>query len=117
MTRIEDAVLSVELNHHGPCPPLANVLSRARGVRSYGCASRALALVAGGHLDAHVDIRGRLTPESYLAGAALVTEAGGSIVGIDGQPLPATRALTDRVNLIAAATTALAKALAKALGR
>ena len=38
-------------------------------------------------------------------------------MGIDGQPLPATRALTDRVNLIAAATTALAKALAKALGR
>ena len=111
-------MLSVELNHHhGPCPPLANVLPRARGVRSHGCASRALALVAGGHLDAHVDIRDRLAPESYLAGAALVTEAGGSVVGANGQPLPATHALTDRVDLIAASTAALAAALAKALGR
>ena len=117
VTRIEDALLSVELNHHDSCPALADVLSRARGVRSYGCASRALALVAGGHLDAHIDIRGRLTPESYLAGAALVTAAGGSVVGTDGKALPATRALTDRVDLIAAAAPALAAALVEALGR
>jgi len=81
VTRIEEAFVSVELNHHAPAPPLANVLARARGVRSHGCASRALALVADGALDAHIDVRGRLTPESYLAGAALVAAAGGSVTG------------------------------------
>ena len=51
------------------------------------------------------------------AGAALVTAAGGSVVGTDGKALPATRALTDRVDLIAAAAPALAAALVEALGR
>ena len=60
VTRIEDAFVSVELNHHEPCPALMNVLARARAVRSYGCASRALALVASGNLDAHIDIRAPL---------------------------------------------------------
>ena len=117
VTRIEDAFVSVELNHHEPCPALMNVLARARAVRSYGCASRALALVASGNLDAHIDIRGRLTPESYLAGASLVAAAGGSVVGTDGKALPATWALTDRVDLIAAATPALAATLVAALAR
>ena len=56
-----DAFVSCELSHHAPSGRLATVLSRARSVRSYGCASRALALVACGALDAHIDVRDRLT--------------------------------------------------------
>lgn len=115
--RIEEAFVSVELNHHAPAPPLAKVLARARAVRSYGCASRALALVAAGALDAHIDLRGRLTPESYLAGAALVVAAGGSVTGIDGGSLRGARHRLDRTSLIAASTGALAAALAEALRR
>ena len=107
--RITDAVISVELNHFAPAPCLAGVMAAARGVRSYGCASRALAFVACGALDAHVDVRGRLTPESYLAAVRLVIEAGGCVAGLDGAPLPVTPDLTDRVELIAASNEPLCR--------
>lgn len=48
---------------------MGELFSTARAVRSYGCASRAMALVAGGAIDAHIDVRSRLTPESFLAAA------------------------------------------------
>ncbi|MEE9544285.1 MAG: inositol monophosphatase family protein [Rhodospirillales bacterium] len=107
VTKIAQALISVELNHYGPSHALARLMASAGGVRSYGCCSRALAFVASGAADAHVDIRRRLTAESYLAGAMLVLEAGGCVVGLDGAPLPAADGLTDRVGLIAAANQQL----------
>ena len=104
---IADAVISIELNHFAPPGGVARLMADARGVRCYGCASRALAFVASGATDAHVDVRGRLTPESYLAAARLVIEAGGCVTGCDGAPLPAARSLSDRTGLIAAASRAL----------
>ena len=117
VTRLEDALVSVELNHAKPSAALGALLERVRSVRCYGCASRTLALVADGKLDAHIDVRGRLTPESYLAGAALVTAAGGHVVGADGALIAPARSLTDRVGLIAAATRDLASALVEALAQ
>ena len=76
-------------------------------MRSYGCASRALAFIACGAIDAHIDVRGRLTPESYLAAARLVLEAGGCVARPDGTPLANARRLTDRTALIAAASESL----------
>ncbi len=114
---ITDALISVELNHFSPSPGLARLTSRARGVRCYGCASRALSLVAVGATDAHVDVRGRLTAESYLAAARLVIEAGGCVVGIDGPPLPAATVLTDGVCLIAAGSRELCDAIVDCLHR
>ena len=114
---ITDALISVELNHFSPSPGLARLMRRARGVRCYGCASRALSLVAVGATDAHVDVRGRLTAESYLAAARLVIEAGGCVVGIDGPPLPAATMLTDGVCLIAAASRDLCDAIVECLHR
>ncbi len=114
---ITDALISVELNHFSPSPGLARLTSRARGVRCYGCASRALSLVAVGATDAHVDLRGRLTAESYLAAARLVIEAGGCVVGIDGPPLPAATVLTDGVCLIAAGSRELCDAIVDCLHR
>ncbi len=114
---ITDALISVELNHFSPSPGGTRLMSRARGVRCYGCASRALALVAVGAIDAHVDVRGRLTAESYLAAARLVIEAGGCVVGIDGPPLPAATGLTDGLCLIAAGTRELCDAIVDCLRR
>ncbi len=104
---ITEAMISVELNHHAPSPGLARLMAAARGVRCYGCASRALSLVAAGATDAHVDVRGRLTAESYLAAARLVIEAGGWVAGLDGAPLAAAESLTDRLGLIAASSRGL----------
>ncbi len=104
---IAGAMISVELNHHSPSPGLARLMAAATGVRCYGCASRALSLVATGATDAHVDVRGRLTAESYLAAARLVIEAGGCVVGLDGAALAAPENLTDRLGLIAASSQEL----------
>lgn len=106
--KLKDSIISIELNHLAPPRWLSRVMEKAAGVRSYGCASRALALVASGAIDAHIDIRDRLTAESYLAGALLVLEAGGCVVAPDGSPLAGVRTLTDRHSLIAAASNDLA---------
>jgi len=113
--RVAGAMISVELNHYSPPPGLASLMAAARGVRCYGCASRAISLVAEGASDAHVDVRGRLTAESYLAAARLLIEAGGCIVGLDGAPVAAPENLTDRVSLIAASSQELCHEIVKLL--
>ena len=85
------------------------------GIRVYGCASRALCLVAEGALDAHVDVRRRLTPESFLAASLLVTEAGGHICRLDGGALGPFQSLQDRTTLVAASTKELREEIINAL--
>ncbi len=76
-----------------------------------GRGSSTISLGAEGATDAYVDAHGRLTAESSLAAAWLVTEAGGWVVGIDGPPLPAATVLTDRGRLIAAGSRDLCDAI------
>jgi fructose-1,6-bisphosphatase/inositol monophosphatase family enzyme len=73
-------------------------------------------LIAAGATDAHVDMRGRLTVESYLAAARLVIEAGGWVVDLDGAPLKSPENLTDRVSLIAASSRQLCDEIVEFLG-
>ena len=113
---VAGAMISVELNHHFPSPGLARLMAAATGVRCYGCASRALSLVATGATDAYVDTRGRLTAESYLAAARLVIEAGGLVVGLNGAPLATPEGLTDRVSLVAASSRELYDEIVEILG-
>jgi len=115
--RFRDAVLSCELNHWAPDGSLAKTLQGCAGVRAYGCASRALCLIAVGALDAHIDVRSRLTPESFLAGSLLVTEAGGYVSRLDGTPLGPFRSLQDRTTLVAAATKELAEEIIDVISR
>lgn len=112
---VADAVIAIELNHFAPPPRIAGVMADARGVRSYGCASRALAFIACGAIDAYIDVRGRLTAESYLAAARLLIESGGCVAGLGGAPLATARSLTDRVALIAAANENLCKEIVERL--
>jgi fructose-1,6-bisphosphatase/inositol monophosphatase family enzyme len=113
--RIEQSFVSCELNHWAPDGRSATLLARCRAVRSYGCASRALALVARGALDAHIDVRGRLTPESLLAASLLVLEAGGHVCTASGEPLGEFESLRQRTTLVAAATQELAEEIVHAL--
>ena len=103
---LAEAMISAELNHHAPGRPLAEVLSRARGVRAPGCCSAALLAVARGQLDAHIDIRNRLTAESWLAAAAMVRAAGGVVILLDDalEKADAPANLLQRRSLIAAAS-------------
>jgi myo-inositol-1(or 4)-monophosphatase len=113
--RIEDAFVSCELNHWAPDRRLAEILRRSRGIRTYGCASRAIALVASGALDAHIDVRDRLTPESFLAASLLLTEAGGYACRPDGSPLGPFSSIREKTGLIAAAGEDLALAIVAGL--
>ena len=113
--RLRDAFVSCELNHWVPDASLAELMRTCSGIRVYGCASRALRLVAVGALDAHVDVRSRLTPESFLAASLLVTEAGGHVCRLDGGALGPFQALQDRTTLVAASTEELAGEIINAL--
>ena len=116
LRNITEATISVELNHHSPSPSLVRLMAAARGVRCYGCASRALSLVAAGATDAHVDVRNPLTAESYLAATRLVIEARGWVVGLDGESLAAAESLTDRVSLVAASSRELCNEIVEVVG-
>lgn len=98
---LTSAMISCEMNHFAVREPLANVLSRARGVRTLGCTTEAITLVASASLDAHLDLRGRLTPENFLAPSLILTEAGGTISGPEGEPIPDITDLTQRFSIIA----------------
>jgi len=113
--RLGDAFVSCELNHWGPDASLAELMQSCAAIRVYGCASRALCLVAAGALDAHVDVRSRLTPESFLAASLLVTEAGGHICRLDGGALGPFQSLQDRTTLVAASTKELTEEIINAL--
>ncbi len=114
---LRDAFVSFELNHWAPDASLANLMRICAGVRVYGCASRALSLVAEGALDAYIDVRSRLTPESFLAASLLVTEAGGHICRLDGGALGPFQSLQDRTTLIAASNKELSEEIINALAR
>jgi len=115
--RLSEAFVSCELNHWAPDTSLANLMGTCAGIRVYGCASRALCLVAEGALDAHIDVRNRLTPESFLAASLLVTEADGHICRLDGGTLAPFQSLRDRTTLVAASTKELTEEIINALAR
>ena len=113
--RIADAFVSCELNHFAPTAPVGELFSTARAVRSYGCASRAIALVACGAIDAHIDVRSRLTPESFLAAAAILREAGGCVLDAQGNALGEFEDLCQTTTIVATATEELAREIIDAI--
>jgi myo-inositol-1(or 4)-monophosphatase len=112
---LKSAMISCEMNHFAVRAPLANVLSCARGVRTLGCATEAITLVASGSLDAHLDLRDRLTPENFLAPSLILTEAGGTISGLEGEPIPEITDLTQRFSIIASGSPELHAVLVQQL--
>lgn len=115
--KLAEAAVSVQLSHSPKQPQLLELFAAAKTIRSYGSSSHDIGLVATGQLDAHVDVRGRLTPESFLAACLAIEEAGGCIVGPDGERLPPYERLTDRASLIVAATAELAAEIVAVLAQ
>ena len=111
VTRLEEAILSCDEDRFVMQAPLTDLLSRARGARAFGCASRSLVMVATGSIDAHLDVRNLLTPENFLAPALIITEAGGLVTDPAGKPLPVIRAITDSFSIVATATPELHQTL------
>ncbi len=116
---LQEAMITVELNHHAPSAALAGVMQQARGVRCFGCCSAALLAIARGQTDAHIDLRGRLTAESWLGAVALLRAAGGVVMLIDEhlQPAAPPRGLLQRRGLVAAANEALLDDILNRLSR
>ena len=108
MRSLRSAFLSCELNHYDPTPAVGRLLRTARAVRTYGCTSQAITLVATGALNVHVDVRSRLTAESFLVATLVLEEAGGCMVTVDGHPIRHLESLVERTSLVAAATPELA---------
>jgi len=105
--QLKDAFISCELNHYRPSQEVGTIMRDSRAVRSYGCASQAIIQVARGALDAHIDVRSRLTPESLLAAGHILLESGGAIYLHCPHKENDIDSLTDKVNLIVASTAEL----------
>ena len=110
---IGSAFISCELNHYCVQKPIATLLSMTAGVRSFGCATAALRMVAEGEIDAHIDVRGRLTAENFLAPYLLIHEAGGVVTDIDGEELPKIADLQTGYSLLASSNTGLHEKILK----
>ncbi|HXV97485.1 MAG TPA: inositol monophosphatase family protein, partial [Anaerolineae bacterium] len=109
--RLDRATISCDLGRTIIQPPLIHLLAQAHGVRAFGSATTVLARVADGSLDAHLDVRGCLTPENFLAPALIITEAGGLITNDEGVALPPIQSLTECYSVVAAGAPELHAAL------
>jgi myo-inositol-1(or 4)-monophosphatase len=66
---------------------LWRLLRTASTIRRSGASVLDLCYVAQGAYDAYVDLRGRLTPENFLAPALILREAGAFLTDARGAPL------------------------------
>jgi myo-inositol-1(or 4)-monophosphatase len=115
VTQLEQAIINGDISGVAIQPALAEVLAKARSIRSFGATTLVLASVADGSLEAHVDVRGQLTPENYLAPGLIIQEAGGLMTDPNGAALPPIQSLTESYSVIAAANPELHAVLRQCL--
>jgi myo-inositol-1(or 4)-monophosphatase len=89
---------------------LSRLLRTASTVRRSGASVLDLCYVAQGAYDAYVDLRGRLTPENFLAPALILREAGALLTDARGAPLGPV-AFTAPCSVLAAGSRSLLDAL------
>ncbi|NHV99675.1 MAG: fructose 1,6-bisphosphatase [Thaumarchaeota archaeon] len=89
--RIEEALISVDLNIRGRLPGyvsrMSSIIEKARHVRSLGSDAIELCLVASGAADAFVDLRGFLRSLDFAAAFLIVKEAGGVVLNAEAEDL------------------------------
>ncbi len=109
VTRYEDCLLGLNLDQREPAS-LRKLLGNSTlpaAVRRSGTSALDVVYVANGAYDAYVDIGDIITGESFLASAAIVLEAGGTVTDRYGKPLPPIENLHQGFSLVAAATPKL----------
>jgi myo-inositol-1(or 4)-monophosphatase len=79
---------------------IAGIGDEVRRIRTLGSASLEMALVAGGKLDAFVDLRGMLRVVDVAAGKLILEEAGGIITDADGKALELNGDMWQKTDLI-----------------
>jgi myo-inositol-1(or 4)-monophosphatase len=84
--------------------------------RALGCASLSLCSLAAGGVDGYIDGGPWHAPWDYLGGLLLCSEAGASVIDVDGQEL-VTPALSARRQLLGAGTPELLRSLRSSAGR
>jgi myo-inositol-1(or 4)-monophosphatase len=89
---------------------LWRLLRTTSTIRRSGASVLDLCYVAEGAYDAYVDLRGRLTPENFLAPALILREAGGLLTNAHGAPLGPV-AFTTPYSVLAAGSRPLLDAL------
>lgn len=105
---LEEAYLSLELGKGAMTAWEQAIYDGAATRRIFGASTRAIAMIAEKAIDLHIDIRGRLTPENFLAPTLIVTESGGYACTDEGKPIGPAKSLTDRCSVIVAASKQLA---------
>ena len=96
------ALLSIDISKNPKLDRVTPLLNNCRYIRMLGSSATELSLVAGGNLDAYLDIRGTLRATDVAAALLLLTEAGGTyaVDGAVGGDFPLTKEAT--MELVAA---------------
>jgi fructose-1,6-bisphosphatase/inositol monophosphatase family enzyme len=89
--------------------PLTLKLAKKDTVRSYGCASLEMCMVAIGALDYYIIAQEYLRVTDIAASTLIVREAGGFVSNIKGIPLDMELTLHDRTSVIAACNEEIIK--------
>jgi myo-inositol-1(or 4)-monophosphatase len=117
-TRIEDAVIGVDLNTF----KIEELITKLEGLfkvgkhfRHFGANALELCYVADGRTDAFVDIRGKLRVTDMVASYLILREAGGIIVTPEGKELNIPLEATQHLSFIAASNMKLHEAIKEAV--
>lgn len=113
---IEGVYLSLEMKPSAVSRGEQVISDLASTHRIFGASTRAIAMIAEKRVDLHLDVRGRLTPENFLAPILLVTEAGGYACTSDGKAVGPFKTLTDGASIVVAASKQLALRAVEILG-
>lgn len=108
---LKDSIVSINITKNVEATKrLLPVISRARGIRSFGSAALEICHVACGLLEAYVDLRGVLRTIDFAAGMLILREAGGVLLQPSGEEIPSVP-ITEirRFSIIASANKEILK--------
>ncbi|MEM1586089.1 MAG: inositol monophosphatase family protein [Candidatus Bathyarchaeia archaeon] len=108
---LRDSIVSINITKNAEAAKrLLPVISRAKGIRSFGSAALEICHVACGLLEAYIDLRGVLRTMDFAAGMLILREAGGVILQPSGDEIPGAP-LTEirRFSIVASANEDLLK--------
>lgn len=112
-----EGLVSMDVSKMADLSAVAPLITRARHIRSAGCAASSLCRVAEGVLDAHVDERGTIRGTDVSAGLFILGQAGGAWT-VDGSPFGGFPLLREtRIRLTAASGTELLEEIAACRSR